>query len=62
MHEYNLNNKGQGITWDEISGIHLFHTIGEDTVGSDEVKGVTDIVAYNGKVIVSCKDGVLRIF
>ena len=32
----------------------LFHTIGEDTVGSDEVVGATDIVAYKGKVIVSC--------
>ena len=30
----------------------LFHTIGEDTVGSDEVKNTTDIVTYNGKVIV----------
>ena len=30
----------------------LFHTIGEDTVGSDEVAGTTDIVTYNGKVIV----------
>ena len=53
---------GYEISWDEISGIDLFHTIGEDTVGSDEVKRVTHIVAYNGKVIVSCKDGVLRIF
>ena len=32
----------------------LFHTIGEDTVGSDEVSGAKDIVAYNGKVIVLC--------
>ena len=32
----------------------LFHTIGEDTVGSDEVKSAKDIVAYNGKVIVLC--------
>ena len=32
----------------------LFHTIGEDTVGSDEVVGATDIVAYKGNVVVLC--------
>ena len=40
----------------------LFHKIGEDTVGSDEVKGVYDIVTYNGNVIVSCNDGSIRIY
>ena len=35
----------------------LFHTIGEDTVGSDEVVGATDIVAYKGKVVVLCAKG-----
>ena len=32
----------------------LFYKIGEDTVGSDVVVGATDMVAYNGKVIVLC--------
>ena len=40
----------------------LFHKIGEDTVGSDEVTGVYDIVTYNGNVIVSCNDGSIRIY
>ena len=40
----------------------LFHTIGEDTVGSDEVAGAKDIVAYNGKVVVSTSDGRIRMY
>ena len=32
----------------------LFHTIGEDTVGSDEVAGATDVVLYNDILIVAC--------
>ena len=40
----------------------LFHTIGEDTVGSDVVVGATDIATYNGKVIVSTRDGHIRIY
>ena len=32
----------------------LFHTIGEDTVGSDEVSGAKDVVLYKDILIVTC--------
>ena len=40
----------------------LFHTIGEDTVGSDVVRGTTDIVTFGNKIIVSCNDGRILIY
>ena len=36
-----------------------FHKIGEDTVGSDVVRGVNDVGTYGDKIIVSCHDGIL---
>ncbi|KAI6646750.1 hypothetical protein LOD99_12870 [Oopsacas minuta] len=47
------NSRTNSIKFFSPAGI-LFHTIGEDEVGSDEVEGVNDIIVYKGKVIVSC--------